>query len=174
VFLPLHSRLSFIAPSKAKELEPRIKAHKIISSPSTGIVSLHDLGTSLASQINGHVVTNCKVIDIERDNGWKISTNQDFVLDADVLVNAAGFSAPKFASQMSGEKYEELIPCRGRYLRYTGGNIAERLIYPCPDEAGLGIHLTIGMDGSTRFGPDVDWSVKNDRDYSFGFGADGR
>jgi L-2-hydroxyglutarate oxidase LhgO len=75
---------------------------------------------------------------------------------------------------MSGDKYEEMIPFSGRYMKYTGGKISDRLIYPCPEEAGLGIHLTIGLDGQAKFGPDVDWSVNSDQDYSFGFDKDGR
>jgi L-2-hydroxyglutarate oxidase LhgO len=34
----------------------------------------------------------------------------------------------------------------------------ERLIYPLPDpKGGLGIHATIDLAGSTKFGPDVQW-----------------
>jgi L-2-hydroxyglutarate oxidase LhgO len=33
----------------------------------------------------------------------------------------------------------------------------ERLIYPMPNEAGLGVHLTIDLGGQAKFGPDVEW-----------------
>ena len=32
-----------------------------------------------------------------------------------------------------------------------------RLVYPIPEHAGLGVHATIDMQGSVRFGPDVEW-----------------
>jgi L-2-hydroxyglutarate oxidase LhgO len=32
-----------------------------------------------------------------------------------------------------------------------------RLVYPVPDEAGLGVHLTLDLGGQARFGPDVEW-----------------
>ena len=32
-----------------------------------------------------------------------------------------------------------------------------RLIYPAPEVAGLGVHLTLDMAGQAKFGPDVEW-----------------
>jgi L-2-hydroxyglutarate oxidase LhgO len=32
-----------------------------------------------------------------------------------------------------------------------------RLIYPLPEDGGLGIHLTLDLAGRARFGPDVEW-----------------
>ncbi|MFA4970701.1 MAG: FAD-dependent oxidoreductase, partial [Sulfuritalea sp.] len=32
-----------------------------------------------------------------------------------------------------------------------------RLIYPVPEAAGLGVHLTLDLGGQARFGPDVEW-----------------
>jgi len=31
------------------------------------------------------------------------------------------------------------------------------LIYPAPETAGLGVHLTLDMAGQARFGPDTEW-----------------
>jgi L-2-hydroxyglutarate oxidase LhgO len=31
------------------------------------------------------------------------------------------------------------------------------LIYPVPEVAGLGVHLTLDLGGQARFGPDVQW-----------------
>jgi L-2-hydroxyglutarate oxidase LhgO len=115
-YLPPTSRLSFMPIERAQILEPRIKAHSILSSPSTGVISLHDFGNSLVAQINGHVVTNCKVTNVKRNSVWKVSTSDGGEIDADIVINAAGFGAPQIASMMTGDVYKELIPCRGRYL----------------------------------------------------------
>ena len=32
-----------------------------------------------------------------------------------------------------------------------------RLIYPVPEDGGLGVHLTLDLGGQARFGPDVEW-----------------
>src|SRR5690606_10202014 len=37
-----------------------------------------------------------------------------------------------------------------------------RLVYPVPEEAGLGVHLTLDMAGQARFGPDVEWVARED------------
>ena len=47
--------------------------------------------------------------------------------------------------------------------RFAGGGFLQpltpfsRLIYPVPEPARLGIHLTFDLGGSVRFGPDVEW-----------------
>jgi len=46
---------------------------------------------------------------------------------------------------------------KGNYFAYRGGKPFSRLVYPMPSESGLGIHATLDIDGSTRFGPDVEW-----------------
>jgi hypothetical protein len=43
------------------------------------------------------------------------------------------------------------------------------LIYPMPEEAGLGTHLTLTLDGGAKFGPDsewVEWDPDEGPDYS--------
>jgi L-2-hydroxyglutarate oxidase LhgO len=36
------------------------------------------------------------------------------------------------------------------------------LIYPVPEVAGLGVHLTLDLGGQAKFGPDVQWVVSAD------------
>ena len=36
----------------------------------------------------------------------------------------------------------------------------KRLIYPMPETWGLGVHLTLDLEGRARFGPDVEWVDK--------------
>ena len=45
-------------------------------------------------------------------------------------------------------------------ISLRGHSPTQRLIYPLPERHGLGIHLTIDLDGKARFGPDVLWSPK--------------
>ena len=39
----------------------------------------------------------------------------------------------------------------------TGKAPFRHLIYPMPEEAGLGTHLTLTLDGGAKFGPDSEW-----------------
>jgi L-2-hydroxyglutarate oxidase LhgO len=36
------------------------------------------------------------------------------------------------------------------------------LIYPVPETAGLGLHLTLDLGGQAKFGPDVQWVKSKD------------
>jgi L-2-hydroxyglutarate oxidase LhgO len=39
----------------------------------------------------------------------------------------------------------------------AGRSPFSHLIYPVPEAAGLGVHLTLDLGGQARFGPDVQW-----------------
>ncbi len=41
-----------------------------------------------------------------------------------------------------------------------------RLIYPLPEEGGLGVHLTLDLAGTARFGPDVEWLGEGAPDFA--------
>jgi L-2-hydroxyglutarate oxidase LhgO len=47
--------------------------------------------------------------------------------------------------------------CKGNYFTLAGRSPFTRLIYPAPEVAGLGVHLTLDMAGQAKFGPDVEW-----------------
>jgi L-2-hydroxyglutarate oxidase LhgO len=46
---------------------------------------------------------------------------------------------------------------RGHYFTLSGRPRFQRLIYPVPQPGGLGVHLTLDLQGQARFGPDVQW-----------------
>jgi L-2-hydroxyglutarate oxidase LhgO len=47
---------------------------------------------------------------------------------------------------------------KGNYYRLAGQkNPFQHLVYPVPEQGGLGIHATIDLGGNCRFGPDVEW-----------------
>lgn len=53
---------------------------------------------------------------------------------------------------------------QGNYFSLSGKTPFSRLIYPLPEEGGLGVHLTLDLGGQARFGPDVEWlDVENER-----------
>jgi L-2-hydroxyglutarate oxidase LhgO len=88
-------------------------------------------------------------------------------LGARTVVNAAGLWAPTLALQFDG-----VDPMRIPTPRYAKGNYFSlgckppfsRLIYPVPEAAGLGTHLTLDLAGQARFGPDVEWISPTDAD----------
>jgi L-2-hydroxyglutarate oxidase LhgO len=54
-------------------------------------------------------------------------------------------------------KVPEAYYCKGNYFLLQGKSPFKRLIYPVPEAAGLGVHLTLDLGGQAKFGPDVEW-----------------
>ena len=81
------------------------------------------------------------------------------------LINCAGLFAQKVARAIEG--YDPaLIPkqtlAKGNYYGCSGKPAFSRLIYPAPEEGGLGVHVTLDLAGRMRFGPDVEWLTEKD------------
>ena len=52
--------------------------------------------------------------------------------------------------------------CKGNYFTLSQRAPFSQLIYPVPEAAGLGVHLTLDLGGQARFGPDVEWVTSPD------------
>jgi len=52
--------------------------------------------------------------------------------------------------------------CKGSYFTLARRAPFRHLVYPAPEQAGLGIHLTLDPAGQARFGPDVEWVEAED------------
>jgi L-2-hydroxyglutarate oxidase LhgO len=77
-----------------------------------------------------------------------------------MALNAAGLHAPSLAASLTGFPANKIPPChyaKGNYYALSGRAPFSRLIYPMPEAAGLGVHLTFDLAGQARFGPDVEW-----------------
>lgn len=89
-------------------------------------------------------------------------------LAARIVVNSAGHSAQAVARDLVGE-----VPAhhaKGHYFTLSGRSPFSHLVYPMPNHAGLGIHVTLDLAGRCRFGPDVTrWlnRVPQPEDYAF-------
>jgi len=89
------------------------------------------------------------------------------MIKCEILINAAGLESYKIAKDLEVENMPSARFFIGHYFKYNGLNPFKRLIYPVPDESGLGIHSTSDLDGNLRFGPDaeeisvIDYSFRN-------------
>jgi L-2-hydroxyglutarate oxidase LhgO len=92
----------------------------------------------------------------------EIGGAEPMALKAAMVVNAAGLSAPEIARKLEGLD-ESVLPRRpvhhakGNYYTLSGARPFRHLVYPVPEEGGLGIHVTIDLGGQVKFGPDVEW-----------------
>jgi L-2-hydroxyglutarate oxidase LhgO len=162
--------LERVSLARARALEPALPAtiHAALWSPSSGIVDAHELVRSLlvdAERAGVEVVFSAPVERIEPVNdGFSITTPRGAVI-ATQVINAAGLGAVALANSLGLAR--RLYPARGDYFRLRTSTRWQRLIYPVavPGSAGLGIHLTLELDGRCRLGPDLDW-VDDPEDFS--------
>ena len=158
--------LEWRTPSEVNAEEPAVFCVKALWSPSTGIIDSH--GLMLAYQ--GDAETAGAIIAFNapvesgsiEDDGINLSIAGDnpINLKAQIVINAAGLHAQKIASKFKGLKKTTIPPtyyAKGNYYSLIGKPPFKRPIYPVPEKAGLGVHVTVDLGGQVRFGPDVEW-----------------
>ncbi|MCZ4279307.1 NAD(P)/FAD-dependent oxidoreductase [Kiloniella laminariae] len=158
--------LRYLSQKEVAEREPALVATKTLLSPSTGIVDVHSLILAFQGDLENHsgmIAYNTPVLGGRvTDSGIVLETGGDspMVLQAKTLINAAGLGAMALARQLKGlpEKFvPELYYAKGNYFSLPGKPPFRHLIYPVPEQAGLGVHVTLDLEGQVRFGPDVEW-----------------
>lgn len=158
--------LESLTARQAKALEPALACAAALLSPSTGILDTHGYMLALQGDLEdrgGMIAFGAPLLKAARlKNGYGLEVGgaAPMRLKARCLVNAAGFSAPDLARKIEGLNAAHVPPAyyaKGNYFTLSGKAPFSRLIYPVPEAAGLGIHLTLDMGGQARFGPDVEW-----------------
>jgi L-2-hydroxyglutarate oxidase LhgO len=153
--------------AQVRRLEPEVRAVAGLWSASTGIIDSHALMLALlgdAESAGAMLVTRTPVQGIElTDDGMIVRTggDQPLALHCRMLVNAAGLHAQSLANRLTrtGSGARPRVPpayfAKGHYFTLAGRTPFKHLVYPMPDHAGLGIHVTLDLAGRCRFGPDV-------------------
>ena len=119
--------LDWLTPAQVKAMEPAVESVGALISPSTGILDSHAYMLALQGEAEDH--------------GAMLA-----------------FHTPVLSGRVRG-------PGRngGGFEIETGGDSPMALscdilvIYPAPEQAGLGVHVTLDLGGQCRFGPDVEW-----------------
>ncbi|KVW61077.1 NAD(P)/FAD-dependent oxidoreductase [Burkholderia ubonensis] len=152
---------------EAQTLEPALECVEALFSPSTGIVDSHQLMLALLgdAERNGAVCalkSPVESIDVLRGARFVVRTGGDTraEIEAACVINSAGLGAQALARRTRGLDQRWVPPlylARGTYFSLSGRAPFSHLVYPMPERAGLGIHLTLDLAGQARFGPDVEW-----------------
>ncbi len=156
--------LVLLSRAEARALEPALECVAALHSPSTGIVDSHGLMLSLQGELEnaGGLVVFHAALQSGRchADGIDLLTADGTALRARQVVNSAGLQAPAVARCLAGLD-ERHVPqawyAKGNYFTLAGRAPFQRLIYPVPESAGLGVHLTLDLGGQAKFGPDVQW-----------------
>lgn len=159
--------LEMISASQAQALEPALSCTAALLSPSTGIVDSHGLMLAYqgdAENAGAQCVFHTPLLrgKVLPDGGFELTFGgpDAMTLTCNVLVNASGLHAPTLARQIDGIPADSIPPeylCKGSYFTLQGRAPFTRLIYPVPQHAGLGVHLTLDLGGQAKFGPDTEW-----------------
>lgn len=152
-------------------LEPALRAEAALLSPSTGILDSHGLMLALRGEAEAQgamiafrsPVTGGSL----RDGEMAIEAGGEtpMALACRSFVNATGLGAQDLAKSLKGFPPPRIPPrhlAKGNYFVLAGRSPFRHLVYPVPEAAGLGIHLTLDLGGQARFGPDVEWVERED------------
>lgn len=149
-----------------REREPELACVAALHSPSTGIIDTHGLMLALlgdAEQRGATLVVETPVVGGEiTPDGIVVDTGGAAAMRllARAVINATGLAAPLLARHLHGLAPQHVPPARfakGSYFSLRGKAPFSHLVYPVPEAAGLGVHLTLDLQGRARFGPDVEW-----------------
>jgi L-2-hydroxyglutarate oxidase LhgO len=182
--------LKIISRGELKEMEPNVEGVTVLLSPSTGIIDSHALMeyfVARAKDSGAEIAYRKKVVGIEKvSDGYKVAVEENdkgkFSFTTHVLINCAGLQCDKIA-ELAGIDIDKagyrLHYCKGEYFSVGNGKnrLVKRLIYPVPEVkgTGLGVHVTLDLEGRMRLGPNteyvdgIDYSVDSrHKDYFYG------
>ncbi|CAG8750864.1 21547_t:CDS:2, partial [Cetraspora pellucida] len=163
----------FLSEKFQKSQEPHVNALHVLVAPTTGIFDSHAFMNWLEWKIidnNGDISVNSKVTNIisghDGDKSGYIveitstsSTSAKIKIFANSVINSAGLCSDKIANLILPHSHHyKIYYVKGHYYRYHGSDIkVNHLIFPVPPKnlVNLGTHLTLDLNGSIRFGPDV-------------------
>lgn len=171
---------SLISQEQIYELEPHISAVAALYYPSTGIIDTHGLMKQLETDsiINGvQMAYKSDVINIQKKKEEGIyhievgEANDSYNFTTKYVINTAGLHADKISKMLGivNENYD-LHYWKGEYFGIGNGKnkLINHLIYPTPNKniTGLGVHVTIDINGGVKLGPNAIYLPDNIIDYS--------
>lgn len=161
--------LDWLGPGEVAACEPALTCRAALLSRETGILDSHAYMLALQGDLEdagGMIAFGTRVV------GGTI-TSDDIVLRAADLrgvethllaqsvVTSAGLHADRLLAGLDGfpaDHLPTLSYAKGSYFTYAGRCPFRHLVYPVPEAAGLGVHITLDLGGQLRFGPDVEWT----------------
>lgn len=149
--------LFLIDEKELKEIEPNARTYKFaLWSPNTSTVDPLEVLNSLKTDLEKRGVEIFFNTPYQKRLDDKSILAGGKIFEANKIINAAGLYADKIAKDFGFSKKYVLVPFKGLYLEYEGGEkFIQRNIYPVPNIRNpfLGVHFTIRVDGKIKIGP---------------------
>ncbi|MBK8211361.1 MAG: NAD(P)/FAD-dependent oxidoreductase [Rhodospirillales bacterium] len=169
--------IRWISADEARSMEPEVRCLAALHSPSTGIFDSHGYMLSLkgaAEALGAMFAFHSRVasgsvredgILLRVETGGSVGTNgtrgdESFELLCNIVVNSAGLGAQALSRAIDGLSPASVPPLhysKGCYFSLAGRPPFQRLVYPPPEHASIGLHYTRDLAGRGRFGPDAQW-----------------
>lgn len=169
--------LQMLSADDARALEPNIRTVGAIHSPDTGVVSVHELMDYFLHAARERGVTmlfRSEVVGIRKtEGGFAVGIREQqgrSEFTSEKVINAAGLYADAIAGSagidIDAAGYR-LSWAKGSYVAVapSKAGLVSRLVYPVPQNEGLGIHAVKDWGGRLKFGPDVEYLDEKVADY---------
>jgi len=171
------SELRLLERPELRSLEPAVQAAGALFSGSSGVIDQMGLMRSylrVARSNGAYIAFKHEVTNLQRRKGGFLlrmrgPAGDELAITAGSVVNSAGLAAERIGALLgydpdggpANPSFRQTIS-KGRYFDITNTARAaciRHLVYPLPhpDRAGLGIHLTLDIDGGVHLGPDAEW-----------------
>lgn len=155
----------FVGRRELTVMEPEVRAVGALFSPETGILDSHLFMRSLlAAAEEKSAILSCRseVTAVHWDGKiYVLEINGGtFYVRTGVTINSAGLRSDAIAAMVGidiNKAGYRLKYCKGDYFHASPKPRLTHLIYPVPDQTGLGIHATLDFGGRVRFGPDTEY-----------------
>lgn len=170
--------LEMLTKEQTLKLEPNINTVGAIYSPTTGVISAHELMDCYyrIAVNNGVTVQHqCEVVGIEQGSGGYTITvseaGQRSAITSEKIINSAGLYSDRIA-EMVGIDIDKagyrMVFAKGSYFSVASSKakLVSRLVYPVPNKETLGVHVVIDIGGRLRMGPDTEYMDVLNTDYS--------
>ena len=154
------------------KLEPELSVDVGLFSSETGIFDSHGFIKSLEAEIidnEGIVLPGASVVGIESNPpGYILHVKEiqnEYNIQCSKLIIAAGHETLSLVNNLECVRFPFVLEqkfAKGIYANLIGKTNFRHLIYPAPEKGGLGIHLTLDLQGNARFGPNVVWTKTYD------------
>jgi L-2-hydroxyglutarate oxidase LhgO len=162
--------LSLLDFKELKKIEPNLNddIQFGILSENTGIIDVPALVNAIAMEfelLGGTIIKNSTFLEHNYnsiDHSILVNTgNEKFRILSKYIIFSTGIHSYETGRKIETLRENPLLKkinlCKGHYFKISGSMPFEHLIYPLPGKHGLGIHYTLDLAGSGKFGPDVEF-----------------
>lgn len=153
--------LRILSKEEVLEKEPNLEDNIVgaLYAPTGAIVGPFEYTIALmenGKDNGGEVKLSSEVVDIKKDENFKIKLSNGSIIESRYLINAAGVFADKIHNMVCEESYK-ILPRKGEYfvMDKSQGDVVSHTVFQCPSKLGKGILITPTVHGNLLVGPDA-------------------